>query len=453
MLRNYRLRLTKNQAGTSLLDVVFGTALLLVVFVGLYGAFQLTLELVQSSKSKTGALALANERMEYIRSLEYDDIGTVGGIPSGVLDGEDSEVLNGITYTRRVLVRYVDAPEDGVGGSDLNGITTDYKVVKVTLDWDFRGETRSFFLVTNIVPQGVESIAGGGTLRITVLDSLGAPLPSAQVSVVNNAVSPAVSLSTFTNVSGVVEFPGAPSASSYEITVSKSGHSSTQTYSVAGENVTPSPGHLTVSVGQTTSSSFSIDTTGSITVNTFEVGTTTPLQNITLSMQGDKTIGSDSDEDPIYKYSTTIDTGSLGSVTTNNLEWDNYTITINDSVEGYDIAEACVPQPLSLLPGETETVVIYLAEDTPHSLLVDVKNSSGTVLNGATVRLYRAGYDTSIVAGSCGQSFFNNSVGQGTIGGGSSYSLDVSLSGYTATTVNNVEVDGASRSSVVLNSI
>lgn len=443
----------RNQKGTSLLDTVFGTALLLIVFVGLYGAFQLTLELVQSSKSKTGALALASERVEYIRSLQYDDVGTVGGIPSGTLVEEETETLNGIEYARRTFVQYVDASQDGLGGSDTNGITTDYKVVKVNIEWDFRGETRSFFLVTNIVPQGLETVSGGGTLRVTVLDSLGSPVPSAQVSLANSAVVPAVSLSTFTNTSGIVEFPGAPSANSYEVTITKPGYSGAQTYSVSVANPNPSPGHLTVVETQTTSSSFAIDTVGSATVRTFELGTTTPLADISLSIVGAKTIGTESDDDPIYKYSSSVDTGSSGSTTINNLEWDNYTISIDDAATGYDIAEVCTPQPFSLLPGEDETVDVYVVDDTPHTLLVDVKDAEGNVLSGATIRLYRGGYDTTVVGSTCGQSFFNDSVSEGTISGSNTYSLDVSLSGYTSTTVNNVEVSGASRASVILNSI
>ena len=170
-------------------------------------------------------------------------------------------------------------------------------------------------------------------------------------------------------------------------------------------------------------------------------------------MRGNKTIGTDSESNPVYKYSSSIDTGSSGSITAGSLEWDNYTITIDDTATGYDIAEACVPQPFALSAGENETVTIYLADDTTHSLLVDIKDSNGDTLNGASVRLYRGVYDTTVVTGTCGQSFFNNSVSQGTVSGGNPYAVDVSLSGYVSTTVSNVEIDDASRLSVVLNSI
>ena len=439
--------------GSSLLDVIFGTALFLIVFLGIFGALRLSFALVESAKLKTGGLALASERVEYLRSLNYDEVGTVGGIPSGTLEQEETVSLNDVSYTRRTFIQYVDDAEDGSGGSDENGVSTDYKVAKVTVSWPFRESTRSLSLITNIIPTGIESIVGGGTLRVTVQNAQGVAVPSAQVSVVNNATTPAISLSTFTNTAGEVTFSGAPAASGYQITVSKTGYSSAQTYSVGGGNPNPSPGHLTVGEGQTTSSSLSIDVLGSIAITTHEVGTTTPIGNVAFSIRGDKTIGTDAEEDPVYKYTENSTTGASGERTLSSLEWDNYTITIDDTATGYDIAGICVPQPLSLLAGETETVDISLTENVAHSLLVDVKNTAGDVLSGASVRLYRGAYDTSSTSSSCGQSFFGDGLSQGTVAIGNPYSADVSLSGYQIQTLSNVEVDGVSRLSVVLGSL
>jgi len=47
--------------GSSLLDVIFGTALFLIVFLGIFGALRLSFALVESAKLKTGGLALASE--------------------------------------------------------------------------------------------------------------------------------------------------------------------------------------------------------------------------------------------------------------------------------------------------------------------------------------------------------------------------------------------------------
>ncbi|PSO46524.1 MAG: hypothetical protein BRC24_01515, partial [Parcubacteria group bacterium SW_4_46_8] len=119
------------QRGVGFVDTIIGVAILAIVFFGIFGAFRLGVQLVADAKARGGATALVNEKMEFIRSLPYDEVGTEGGIPSGDIPQEESITLNGISYTRRVFIQYKDAPQDGTGDDDENGITEDYKVVKV----------------------------------------------------------------------------------------------------------------------------------------------------------------------------------------------------------------------------------------------------------------------------------------------------------------------------------
>ncbi|MDO8310752.1 MAG: hypothetical protein Q7T25_02305, partial [Sideroxyarcus sp.] len=85
------------QAGVTLIDTLVGTALMLVVFMGIAGAFQLTVEVVSNSKARAGAIALANERMEFLKSLSYSQIGVTGGIPAGIVPQIETVALNGIS--------------------------------------------------------------------------------------------------------------------------------------------------------------------------------------------------------------------------------------------------------------------------------------------------------------------------------------------------------------------
>lgn len=256
--------------GLSLIDVIVGVGLTMLVFVGLFGAFRLSVELISLNKERSGAVALANERVEYVRSLPYDDVATVGGIPAGDIPQTETVVLNNIDYTRRTLIQYVDAPQDGEGAADETGITADYKSVKVEVSWDHRGRTESFSLVTTVVPRGIENLTGGGTLRVNVIDASGVPVTGASVRVVNDSTSPLIDTTAYTNVSGEVIFPGAPAASEYEITVSKSGYSTAGTYDATAGNPNPNPAHLTILTGNTTSATFAIDLLAQKTVYTFE---------------------------------------------------------------------------------------------------------------------------------------------------------------------------------------
>ena len=69
---------------------------MLLVFVGISGAFQLSIELVSNNKARIGAAALAQEQMEYIRSLSYDSMGVQGGIPAGNVPQTEVIPLNGV---------------------------------------------------------------------------------------------------------------------------------------------------------------------------------------------------------------------------------------------------------------------------------------------------------------------------------------------------------------------
>jgi len=261
------------ERGITLLDTVVGTALMLVVFLGIGAAFKLSIDVVLNNKAQAGAIALADERMEYIRSLAYASIGTVGGIPSGTIPQSESVSLNGLTYTRRTLIEYVDDPKDGLGAADQNHITSDYKAAKVDISWTAKGGTRHITIVTRIdPPNGMETACTPpcGTLTVSVVNAASAPLSGASVSIVNSSVSPAVNLSTFTDTTGTANLIGAPTGSGYAIVVTNSGYSTAQTYTATAQNTNPNPGNLTVSNGQTTTGTFAIDVLGTKTVNTWQ---------------------------------------------------------------------------------------------------------------------------------------------------------------------------------------
>lgn len=298
------------ERGVTLLDTVVGTALMLVIFMGIAAAFQLSLDVVSTNKARSGAIALADERMEYVRSLPYTSVGTVGGIPPGSLAQSETISLNNTVYTRRTLITYVDDPEDGFGVSASNSVIADYKVaivdyvrrtfiayahefghgsgvldstgvadykaVRVDVAWSSRFGTRHIVLVSRLEPAtGLESSVSGGTLTINVVNAVSQPLAGASVAVTNANTSPAININTFTNTSGVASFIGAPAASGYQVVVGESGYSGAQTYSATSQNTNPNPGNLTVSNNQTTTGTFVIDLLSSMTVKTYSLTTET----------------------------------------------------------------------------------------------------------------------------------------------------------------------------------
>lgn len=254
--------------GMSLVDVIVGSAIVLIVFLALIGLLRASLLISGVSKAKAGATAIADSQIEYVRSLDYDSVGTIGGIPSGVIAATSTQTLNGIMYNTRTYIEYVDDAADGLGVADTNSITTDYKRIRVSVAYTVRETAREVAVITNYAPPGIETTTNGGTLRIAVVGATGAAVAGASVAIVNASTSPAVNLTTFSDSFGIVDLPGAPTSTEYRITVSKNGYSSAQTYARDATNQNPAPGYLTVVKNVTTTGTFAIDLMSALTLRT-----------------------------------------------------------------------------------------------------------------------------------------------------------------------------------------
>lgn len=263
--QHYRGRCNR---GMSLVEVVVASAVMLLVFGGLMAFFQTAIKLVGVTKARAGAVSLANERLEYIRSLSYNDVGTVNGIPSGNIPQNSTTTLNSVIYNERILIEYVDAPEDGVGAADSNGILADYKRVKIEYNWNNRGQAKTLSLISNIVPPGIESTAGGGTLTVNVFSAAAAPITGAAVRVFNDTATTTVDVTRYTNASGVAQFAGAPAAANYQITVTGTNMSTDQTYVASASNPNPITSPVAVVEGQVSTMNFQIDTLSDLLVHT-----------------------------------------------------------------------------------------------------------------------------------------------------------------------------------------
>jgi hypothetical protein len=266
----YKLR------GVSLIDVVVGTALLLVVFLALFSLLHASLQVSILIKNQATAAAIANSQMESIRSLPYNSVGTVGGIPAGTIPQNATTTEDGVAYGVRTFIDYYDDPADGTGGGDADGIITDYKRLKVTVSYPAGATVRQVTLVSSYSPSGLETTVGGGTLQIVVVNAVGQAVPGATVTITNASSSPTVNLTTYSDSTGTVSLPGAATSTQYAVVATKSGYSTAKTYARDSNNQNPTPGYLTVTGNQTTTATFAIDVIGSLTMNTFSpIATTT----------------------------------------------------------------------------------------------------------------------------------------------------------------------------------
>ncbi len=261
--------------GFSLIDVIVGIALMLTLFLALFGILRASLVLSVLVKAKAAATELASSQMEYLHGLSYDTLGTTGGIPSGTVPQNSTATVDGITYNTRTFIIYKDDPADGLGASDTNHVTTDYKLVKTEVSYTIYGLSKSVALMSNFVPQGIEVSTGGGTISLHIVTATGADLEDATVRIRNDSISPAVDFTTFSDNAGTVFIDGAATSTQYQIQVSRDGYSSAQTYARTAQNVNPTPGFLTIVKNQTTSATFAIDRLASLIISSFSPAQTT----------------------------------------------------------------------------------------------------------------------------------------------------------------------------------
>jgi prepilin-type N-terminal cleavage/methylation domain-containing protein len=264
----------KSNHGFSLIEVLVVISISALVFVGLFAAFEYSLKLIAQSRAKMTALSLATDRVEYLRSLPYNDVGTVSGIPNGNVPQNRTVSLNGINFSERVLIEYVDDPADGSGLLDSNSIVADYKKAKVEYTWNIAGVPQSFSLISTIVPRSIETSAGGGTFRVNVFDAAALPLPNIDVRLFNNTGTNTIDVTRRTDATGIALFTGAPAGSGYEFFVSAPGYSSDQTRTATTTMSNPNILPVSVLESDVSTVNFQIDRLSDLTVNVFSAQVT-----------------------------------------------------------------------------------------------------------------------------------------------------------------------------------
>lgn len=85
--------------GFGLVEALIGVSLTLIVFLGIFGAYQLGLKAIMQSRNKIVATAIANGEIEKIRNLAYGSVGVVGSFPSGILLASSTKQQNNNDYT------------------------------------------------------------------------------------------------------------------------------------------------------------------------------------------------------------------------------------------------------------------------------------------------------------------------------------------------------------------
>lgn len=255
------------QKGFSLMEVIVSVFIIMIIMVSIYSLIVLSLRLANNNKRYVEAIEIANQKMEKIRNMPYSEIGVISGIPSGTIPATEIISREG-SFTVNTYIKFFDDPYDGQAGSTTKPdiIITDYKIATIIVSWQNQDNSNSIKVFSKIIPRTEETNAGYGLLKIFVVNSNGLPVPGASVRVINAASS--TDVTNITDAEGILYLPAPQAFQAYEVIASSTGYSFDKTYAVTASNPNPTKKHLSVTEGDKTEESFSIDKLSTLNIKT-----------------------------------------------------------------------------------------------------------------------------------------------------------------------------------------
>lgn len=455
---SFRSYLRDRTPGFTIIEALVFLFLFSLITSVFFQTFATGTALIQQSKHRLGAVALANQKMEIIRSLDYENIGTTNGVPAGDLLEDETVQVNNTAYEVHTFVQYVDDSFDGtLGGSPNDLVPNDYKRVRLEVSWGGGSEAETIAVATSITQQGVEQAAGGGILSINILDSEGNGVSGATVRIVNGSVSPAVDVTTSTDSSGNLFLIGAPSSSQgYQVTFSKSGYYGSTTYApYPTTSFNPTDVHASVVDAVVNQATYVMDRDADL-----ELATEDPFGNdlpdIDFRIDGGRQIGTvagSSPAQPVYGFGADGSTDGSGERTYAGESYGTYTWTLDPGETGYtfvrlDPDTASGATSFQALPNATTAVKMILADEAVPALLVTVTDTAdASPVAGASVRLTNTtlGYDETVVTSLYGKAYFP-ATGSSLVP--DNYDIEVTAAGY-ATETDTVTVGGSLETTAV----
>jgi len=377
-----------------LVEVLVATSIFVLLALGIYQAFFSLSGLVQLSKLKSAAVALANEQLEIARNLPYSDVGIVDGLPAGKIPYQKVETRSGIEFLITTTVRNIDDPFDGTIGGEPNDLTpADYKLVAVEIACSSQvGQAcRSYqpiTLTSRVAPKGLETSSGNGAMFVQIIDANGQAVIDADIKVTNILATTTMIIQDTTNNEGILQLVDLPPGDlAYRVEASKTGYSSARTYA-PGESGIDMPVNLNVTVlpGQLTVMTLVIDKFSNLELKTINQYCQ-PVGPFSLNLQGTKYLDS---ENTILRYNQDQIVPSNGLLNLINLEWDTYNFTPEDS--NWAIVGSFPLQSVLLPPGVTSEVKLLLAPALERGMLISVKDgATGLPLSDTLVTLSKLG--------------------------------------------------------------
>lgn len=379
---------SREQRGLTLVEVLVGTAIFLTVAVAAYGSFAGLFKIVNLAQYQELAINVANEQMEIIRNMPYQDVGVVGSLLNGNVPHIQTITRGGVQFNVEAIIRGIDLPADGVAGGTPNDTNPlDNKLVSLTVSCAACGNTQPLTITGQVAPLALENTGNTGSIFVHVHDSSGKPIQGANVAVTNTQTSQTTN--DVTDDTGTLALVGVPpGANAYHIVVTKTGYSSDQTYP-GGNNP-----DTNVVTGQVSETYFFIDKVSSFVIASVSP-TCQPVPNYDFHLTSSKETAPG-----VPKYSQNKQTDGSGQLTLSSLEWDTAGYTLTPTDAAYDLSGSNPMSPIALNPGATVNLQLVAVPHDQSALMISViDDTTKQPISGAAVRLYGNGYDETETTG------------------------------------------------------
>ncbi|EKD46431.1 MAG: hypothetical protein ACD_67C00238G0004 [uncultured bacterium] len=365
--------------GFSLVEVLVVMFIVAIAFTSFYSVATVGTKYIIESKNRLGAVALANEKMEIVRNLAYENIGTQESIEvEGNILKEEQVVANGRSYDILTAVRYIDDPMDGTADvPPIDAIPNDYKIVDITVSWtDSNGQMKKVASSSRFVPPGLETTVGGSPLSINVSDGdTLLPISQASIHITNNVISPAINDIVATDNNGHVMLPAAKISDGNHLSITKNGYETIETMD-SSATFTPVYGHVNVVSGFLNTYNYFQNKLSTLIVRVADFQNN-PIGDIGFSIGGGKVIGHNELGENVFNMANTTGTteSSSGEREYPNISPGNYFISMSpdSQYEFVDYDPSIFPAFLS--SDSNSTYTIRVADKNIDALFVEVKDN------------------------------------------------------------------------------
>jgi len=438
-----KLKNNGNRRGATLIEALVLLFVFSVATLSFYSVFSLGIRYITQSKDRTIAISLANEKMELLRNLSYDNVAIVGGIPNGSIDPDETVTVGDKSFHITTDIKYYDDSDDGtLAGSPTDAVPNDYKIAVINVAWGGESDNEKISLSTRFVPPGIESSAGGGALSLNAIDFSGMPVANVAVHLVNNNISPAVNYNTSTDANGNLLLQGVPAdtGQNYEITLSKSNYETVKTYPPTGVGFVPKDVHMSVIEGILNNETLEMNLLSDLNLKSVDPFGTA-IADASFDLVGGRRLD-DGSSTAVYSYNSSETTDNDGEFSFSDESPGEYEVTITgDTDTDYEFWKLNPGvdennKKVNVAPGTTVDADMILIDKTLDAVFVTVTDTdTGDFIENAHINLKNEtlGYDVTLDTDKYGVAYFPATLDT-PLQNGAEYQMKITADNYDSAT-------------------